>query len=195
MTTLTMIKKNYTQGLKDFANISIARKDRVNLYKQELENTILFANGHIILEVDKYIFNNIVATLPAKYQNFYGNFKEIELKKFLYDVEGSFAKGKVTSLIMNKPNTFGTEGLLRRVCSISNNEEGIKYTSYCYIDDIYFNIVKHFSTTDNMIYSKDKKCVIFDNNVTNCRALIMCIYTPSFKIKNEIAQELGIELD
>ena len=98
MTTLTMIKKNYTQGLKDFANVSIERKNYVVLYKQELENTILISNGHIIIEVDKYIFNNIVSTLPAKYQRFYGGLKELELKKILYYTEGAF-KGKVTSLI------------------------------------------------------------------------------------------------
>lgn len=192
MTTLTMIKKNYAQGLKDFANVSIAQKNYVSLYKQELENTVLLSNSHIIIEVNKYVFNNIISTLPAKYQNFYNDFKEFKLKKILYDIdEGSFTKGKVTALIMNTINTFSTDSLRKRVCNISNNDDG----KYCYINDIYFNIVKHFSATDNMICSKDKKCIIFKDKATNCRALIMCIYTPSFEIKNEIAQELGIELD
>lgn len=192
MTTFTMIKKNYTQGLKDFANVS--RKNNVSLYKQETENTVLLSNGHIIIEIDKHVFNSIISTLPVKYQRFYDDFKETDLKKFMYDVEGSFVKGKVTSLVMSQPNTFNIKTLYKRVCSMSNNEDGNTYTSYCYIDDVYFNIVKHFSAINDMIFSKDSKCVIFNNKVTNCKALIMCIFTPSFKIKEEIAQELGVEL-
>jgi hypothetical protein len=75
-----------------------------------------------------------------------------------------------------------------------NNEDGKQYTSYCYIDDVYVNIVRRFCTTNEMIYSKDSKCVIFNNKAYNCRALIMCLATPSFKIKEEISQELGLEL-
>lgn len=194
MTTLTMIKKNYIQGLKDFANVSIAKKNSVSLYKQELDNTILLSNSHIIIEIDKYVFNSIVSTLPDKYQRFYNNFKEIDLKKFMYDVKGSFAKGKVTSLVISQSNTFNTNTLYKRVCSMSNNENGNTYTSYCYIDDVYFNIVKHFNATNDMIFSKDNKCVIFNDKATNCRSLIMCIFTPSFQIKAEIAQELCVEL-
>jgi hypothetical protein len=194
MTTFTMIKNNYIQGLKDFASVSIAKKNYVSLYKQELDNTILLANGHIIVEIDKDIFNGIVPTLPVKYQRFYSDFKEIDLKKFMYDVAGDFAKGKVTSLVVSQPNTFNTKTLQKRVCSIVENEDGKQYTSYCYIDDVYFNIVKRFCTINNMIYSKDSKCVIFDNKAYNCRALIMCLATPSFKIKEEISQELGLEL-
>jgi hypothetical protein len=194
MTTLTMIKNNYTQGLKDFASVSIERKNYVSLYKQEVDDKILLSNGHIIIEILKDIFNGIVPTLPIKYQRFYNDFKEIDLKKIMYNVEGSFAKGKVTSLIVSKSNTFNTKTLQKRVCSMVNNEDGKTYTSYCYIDDIYFNIVRRFCTTNDMIFSKDSKCVIFDNKAYNCRALIMCIYTPSFKIKEEIGQELGIEI-
>jgi hypothetical protein len=194
MTTLTMIKNNYTQGLKDFANVSIAKKNYVSLYKQEVDDKILLANGHIIVEIDKDIFNGIVPTLPVKYQRFYNDFKEVDLKKFMYDVAGDFAKGKVTSLVVSQPNTFNTKTLQKRVCSIVENEDGKQYTSYCYIDDVYFNIVKRFCTINNMIYSKDSKCVIFDNKAYNCRALIMCLATPSFKIKEEISQELGLEL-
>jgi hypothetical protein len=194
MTTFTMIKNNYTQGLKDFANVCIAKKNDVSLYKQEVDNTILLSNGHIIIEIDKDIFNGIVPTLPIKYQRFYSDFKEIDLKKFMYDVAGSFAKGKVTSLVVNQINTFNTKTLQKRVCSIVENEDGKQYTSYCYIDNVYVNIVRRFCTTNEMIYSKDSKCVIFDNKAYNCKALIMCIYTPSFKIKEEIGQELGIEL-
>ena len=195
MTTFTMIKKNYAQGLKDFANVSIEKKNYVSLYKQETENTVLFSNSHIIIEMDKHVFNSIVPTLPDKYQRFYNDFKEIDLKKFMYDIiAGSFARGKVTSLVMSQPNAFNTKTLCKRVCSMSNNEDGNTYTSYCYIDDVYFNIVKHFSATNDMIFSKDSKCIIFNNKATNCRALIMCIFTPSLQIKNEIAHELGVEL-
>jgi hypothetical protein len=194
MTTFTMIKNNYIQGLKDFASVSIAKKNYVSLYKQELDNTILLANGHIIFEIDKHVFNGIVPTLPVKYQRFYSDFKETDLKKFMYNVAGDFAKGKVTSLVVNQINTFNTKTLQKRVCSMVNNEDGKTYTSYCYIDDIYVNIVKHFCTINDMIYSIDSKCVIFNNKAYNCRALIMCIATPSFKIKEEISQELGLEL-
>jgi hypothetical protein len=194
MTTLTMIKNNYIQGLKDFASVSIERKNYVSLYKQEVDDKILLSNGHIIFEIDKDIFNGIVPTLPVKYQRFYSDFKKIDLKKFMYDVEGDFAKGKVTSLVVNQINTFNTKTLQKRVCSMVNNEDGKQYTSYCYIDDVYVNIVRRFCTTNDMIYSKDGKCVIFNNKATNCRALIMCLATPSFKIKEEISQELGLEL-
>ena len=194
MTTFTSIKKNYEQGLKDFANITIEKKNTTRFIRQDTDNTILLSNGHVIVEIDKYIFNNIVSTLPDKYQRFYSNFEVFDIKKFMYDVAGDFCKGKVTSLIMNQSNMFNIKTIHKRVCSMLNNEDGKQYTSYCYIDDVYFDIVKHFSATNNMIFSKNSKCVIFDDKATNCRALIMCIYTPSHQIKEDIEKEMGIEL-